>query len=202
LASFEELMEKFWTRDSRPLTIRVRRSSESADATALINRIYRVARTRIEEMAYGPGDGQVTTDYISDVGGQLLTESVDSGETVLAFLFKDYGTMCPLGSRACRHWFELAFTQTNLAYLAKEAGFELAEKPRTLAEVLVTSSPLVYLDGVLVACERKGDGALEFIVDHGYKVPTWNTISSEQQQMITGLIERQRCGCSLCEALA
>ena len=165
--------------------------SETGDATALIKNIYYAARSFIEhDVAHRPGDGQVTTDYIIQVGDDLFVEENGSGETVLTFVFKDFGSMCPLGSRACRHWFELAFTQIDLEDQARSAGFTLAEKVPGLAEVLVTPSPLTYI-GNLVACEKKADGSFNLIADQGGHVPDWSPLPKKKRDEIASLFEKR-----------
>lgn len=197
----EELQEQHGNRETRPLTIRARRSSETADAGSLIASIYRSARATIEEMATRPGDEQVTADYIIGVEDDLRAEITASGETSLTFVFKDFGSLCPLGARACRHWFELALTQLDLARHATTAGFEIAENLPELAQVLVTESPLVYVGEVLVACEKNADGSVALIADDGCDVPEWDALPSSDREKIAGLFERRRCACSLCESL-
>jgi hypothetical protein len=198
----DDMQEAYGNRETRPLTIRARRVSKTGDATALIESIYRSARAAIEEMATRPGDEQVTADYIMGVADDLSTETDASGEVLLTFVFKDFGSLCPLGARACRHWFELAFTQIDLADHARRAGFALAEEARELRQVLVTPSPLTYLGKVLVACEKNADGSFDIIADDGCDVPEWSALPPRTRKAISSLSARSSCACSLCKALA
>jgi hypothetical protein len=95
----------------------------------------------------------------------------------------------------------VALTQLDPQDYAREAGFEFLSDAQDLDQVLKTSRPFVRIRDTLVACEVESDGSIVLVTDDACPQFRWAELSETERSTILGLLEQEKCGCSMCEAL-